>query len=434
MSKIARWLMTGLLGGGNVPYDQQIKNLYGSSLIQYLPGWDASGLVAEDISGNGRNGAYTGTPVLGAVGIGDGKTAWNVNAASEIDAYSAELGAAWNPDAGLLSWWCAANNAASWTDGAQYVMSFFGASATYYYQFRKNIDGTITAICRRNATIKTISIDAPTTNRLINYKIAWDTANDRLIAYVNGTKQRPLTGLGTWSGALAAAYARFGDTSPGIDNRNWPGRMAKMQVGNDPNTDAINYQSVQAAGQVIFEGDSRSTLKGWPSWALEAATPTGDFAYGKYGFASYATSGATTALMAARAAEVDALLAVGSPQNVLVVWIGVNDGAALTAQQIYDNVKAYCLARRAAGCHKILLCSDIDSQANMTWHNTTWPAYRALTDADHSFADGYADLGADPRLQNALDLTYYNADKIHLTAAGYAVVAGIVAPVLAALI
>ena len=53
---------------------------------------------------------------------------------------------------------------------------------------------------------------------------------------------------------------------------------------------------------------------------------------------------------------------------------------------------------------------------------------------DHYIRDGLsdlrsivADLGADARLQNALNLTYYNADAVHLTTAGYAAVGGILA-------
>ena len=41
------------------------------SPIAYWPLWEAAGAVAEDISGNGFDGAYTGV-TLGQTGIGDG--------------------------------------------------------------------------------------------------------------------------------------------------------------------------------------------------------------------------------------------------------------------------------------------------------------------------------------------------------------------------
>lgn len=116
------------------------------------------------------------------------------------------------------------------------------------------------------------------------------------------------------------------------------------------------------------------------------------------------------------------------------IWGGVNDG--VDGQTMYDRLQTYCLARRAAGW-KTIVCTEIDAQgANQIsngYHATHYLALNILLRADHSFADGFADLGADPRLQDATDVTYYLSDLVHLTDAGYAVVASIVAPVIAAL-
>jgi hypothetical protein len=413
----------------SLEYYQQVKSLLGTSLVAHYPFWDASGAVAVDISGNARNAAYVGTPVLSATGIGDGRTSVNFNAAGEVNAYTAGLAGALDAGNFFAGWWTAANDAASYPAATLYAFCFFGASATMYYQSRKNSDGTtISFISRRGGTIVTLSTNVPTTTRLYHLAMIGDGANDRLIGYVNGTRQKPLPTLGTWSGAFANPYMQIGDTSPAVGNNNWPGRMAHYTLANAIPTDATIRTLAQQNGQVIFDGDSRSLNKGWHTAAVEAAFPSGLFAYGGRGVATWATTGNSTTTLLPEATLIE--LISGASKTTYVLWCGVNDGAVLTAQQIYDNLKNQCLLVRSLG-GKAIICTEIDSQANMTWHNTVWPALNALLAADHAFADGYADLGARAELQNALDTTYYNADKIHLTAAGYAIVRDVVAPVIA---
>lgn len=48
-------------------------------------------------------------------------------------------------------------------------------------------------------------------------------------------------------------------------------------------------------------------------------------------------------------------------------------------------------------------------------------------------ADALADLGNNANLQDATNTTYFNADKVHLTTAGYNIVAGIVAAAIASI-
>lgn len=418
-----------VMGGGAVAYDQLLKNIYGSTMIQHLSGGEASGSVATDISQNAINGAYAGTPVFGAAGLGDGKTFVNFNAAGEIDNDAAALIALWSGDAGFMSCWAGINDTASWANANIYNLGYYGASATYYYQMRKQIDGGFVFLSRRSGTIKDISSLPPTTTRLCHYHLTWDTANDRIVAYINGTKQKPTTTLSTWSGALAADYGRWGDSSPQVGNVTWPGRMGKMILGNAVPTDAQVAQASQSVGQVVFDGDSRSNIKPWTNSSVELAFPTGDFAFGKYGYACWAVSGDGIDNLIARQATTNALVRPG--KNILVVWVGVNDNTGKTAQQIYDKIVIYCNAARAAGWNKIVLNTEIDASP-VGW-TAKYQALNVLIAADHSFVDGVADLGARAELQDNTNETYYlAADHLHLTAAGYAVVRDVVAPVIAA--
>jgi len=85
--------------------------------IAYWPMWEPSGTIAYDISGNARNGAYTGI-LLGQQGIGDGRTAgWLDGINDTNNVQSASLQAAFNGSQGTMMVWARANAAAMWTNG-----------------------------------------------------------------------------------------------------------------------------------------------------------------------------------------------------------------------------------------------------------------------------------------------------------------------------
>lgn len=418
----------GASGGGG-EYYQQLRSLYGASIIQHLPGWDASGTTAADISGRVLNGLYQGAPVLGVPGIGDGRTAWKVNNASVINAFSAGLASVFSGDEGMLSFWLLPNAASDWTDGGGLrFLAYFGASGSYYYEVRTNGDGTITFIGRRGATTKTAARRCPTTARWVHYSLRWSTSGNALALHINGTKQLPVvqSSLGTWSGALASGTCQWGayDTS----TFRWPGSMAHMILCNAAPTDAQIAQASLSMGQVVFDGDSRSNNQSWTSDCLELAFPSGNQAYGSYGYATVAVDGDSTTLIIARQAATDAL--VRSGKNIYVLWAGLNDNGAKTAAQIYANLHARCETARAAGWNKVVICTEIDS-AEVGW-TAKYQALNALINADSHFADAVIPLGAQPELQNNANATYFT-DGTHQTAAGKAIIRDTVYPVLAAL-
>jgi lysophospholipase L1-like esterase len=120
-----------------------------------------------------------------------------------------------------------------------------------------------------------------------------------------------------------------------------------------------------------------------------------------------------------------------SHSDICVVWGGVNDFAlnGSDAAAIYALLETLCTAKKALGYNKVYVCTEIDAQyttpAYDAWHATVYPALNVLLRADYSWCDGLIDLGADARLQDATNTTYFN-DKLHLKDAGYAVVAGLV--------
>ncbi len=118
--------------------------------------------------------------------------------------------------------------------------------------------------------------------------------------------------------------------------------------------------------------------------------------------------------------------------NICVAMAGGGDLASGgDPQAVLDALRVYCAARRAAGFEVIVLTllprSDpVGFDAARTVYNdmlrAQWP----------TFADGLADVAADPRIGADganLDPVYF-VDTVHPTSAGYAVMAAAVAPAL----
>jgi hypothetical protein len=363
----------------------------------------------------------------------DGKTAVNFNAALYASIYSASLDAAFNGSEGMVSHWLTMNSAASWIDATAYVsFQLLGDAASLVYH-NKGTSGYDAGFYTANSVAESILIGQMAGTRWINVLLSWSKTADKFTVFINGTKQRPATTLGTWSGTLGIT-SKFG--SAANNGSKWPGAIQHAIMASAAPSDAQARGVAQTNGQVVFVGDSRSVgTKGWTFPAVDLAYPAGSIGFGGRGVGNWAVAGYTWTQITADAANIDALLISGQ-SNILVVWAGVNYSPDTTGAQIYARLAAYCTARKAAGW-KVVICSEIDCQdaAHNTagWHVTMWPALNTLIAADHSFAAGYVDLGAIVGLQDATNLTYFIADAVHLTDVGYALVRDAVYPVLAGL-
>jgi hypothetical protein len=396
-------------------YERIVRALLGSSLIQQLTAGETSGTTVFDRSGNGRNGVFAGTNTLGVAGIGDGSKAVDMLGTGYVNCYGAGLVAAFNGAEGVAGGWFAANDGASWTNGTALYLINFVVNGSNSILVNTMANGTLSASYVAGGVTKTVVHSAQAGTRWAHYALGWSKSADRAALYINGAKQIEMTGLGTWAGSLASNGAQFSGTGSTIGK--FPGRFAQGMIANArPSMVAMNQIGNSNTGVILFEGDSRTAGTSWPFAAADGAYPSGLKAYGGYGVASLATSGANYVVINARAAEVDARLVPGG-KNVLVFWAGVNSGALGTL--IYEDQLAYLQARKAAGW-KIVWCTEIDANP-ANWHATNWPALNTKIRAGHSVADVLVDLGADARLMDYTNATYFS-DGIHLTAAGYGVV------------
>jgi hypothetical protein len=149
-----------------------------------------------------------------------------------------------------------------------------------------------------------------------------------------------------------------------------------------------------------------------------------------WGFLNYGVNGQTVTQMAADAAtQIDAQR-YSRPANILGAWGGVNDIiAGKSAAALYAEYAAYCEARQAAGW-EVLAFTQHSWRYLGVDRDAVIAAFNALVIANWTtFADGLVDLSAEPNIGppgSYSNLTYYNADGVHLTAAGDALVAALV--------
>jgi len=134
-----------------------------------------------------------------------------------------------------------------------------------------------------------------------------------------------------------------------------------------------------------------------------------------------AVSGSGIATVISRSATVDSWFAPIAGPKVLFLFLGANDqGDGATA--FVANVKAYCLARKAASPGLKIVLATLLPQTTSGF-NTFRDTVNASIHADNSYYDALADFAADPTMgcDSCAASTTYFSDGEHPTAAGHAI-------------
>lgn len=185
--------------------------------------------------------------------------------------------------------------------------------------------------------------------------------------------------------------------------------------------------TVTAAARVVIpEGDSltssitdQTTLQTWPNLFGANASP---FAY----VFVRAMSGSKLVDLNTRAASLDAIIPANKSGRkfILTVWIGANDASYVGGSSQYiTDLAAYLDARRAAGWLVVVATLTPQTTGGFnTFRNAVNTGINAWSAGQHY--DAKADLAANGTIGGdaaASNATYYNADGIHLIAAGQAI-------------
>lgn len=228
-----KWKVALLFGGARdvFAYTNKVVAL---SPIAYWPLAELSGLVIVDASGNGRNGAYKGAgePLLGQVGIGDGRNAPLFDGTNDYgDIFSASLAGAFSGAEGTVACWVKINAAGVWSDAADRRPINLRVDANN----RLNMNKTATlnqVSCTYVAGGTSKGVNFTTAGPLTWFHLAmtWSAGADQLKFYVNGTQQGATqTALGTWAGSLATGVCAIG-ASDLIGSAEWSGNVAHVAV------------------------------------------------------------------------------------------------------------------------------------------------------------------------------------------------------------
>lgn len=190
----------------------------------------------------------------------------------------------------------------------------------------------------------------------------------------------------------------------------------------------VAYQSILliADGDSIMLGYSLPTASSMPSQLV--ALVTGGI--GRVRMSNFAVTGQTVADMNTDAAtQVDGVYSSAYDKRICLVWGGTNDlyfGAS--AATAYSRLTTYWAARRAAGWTVVAFTITPRSAGSPPADFETQRAN--LNSSIRSGSANYdvlVDVAADSRLGDAGDetnTTYY-LDLVHMTQAGYAIVAGL---------
>jgi hypothetical protein len=197
----------------SLSYDQQVKNLFGANLIGYWPLWEASGTVAEDVSGNGRNGAYAGAPTLGGYTTPFQKPAPVLAGGQAVNAYSISLRDVFPYQEGSIFGWGKVSAQADWTDGALKYLFYLRADTSNFISLVKSTTNILQFGYTAGAVGKAVNVTNPQITDWFSFVLTYSLANSRLRAYFNGALEAEVTGIGTWAGVLSASYSKFGSSS-----------------------------------------------------------------------------------------------------------------------------------------------------------------------------------------------------------------------------
>jgi lysophospholipase L1-like esterase len=216
----------------------------------------------------------------------------------------------------------------------------------------------------------------------------------------------------------------------------WPGQIgftALYSVAHSATQIASNTAAIRAAmasrGVTIpamsqflaFEGDSITD----PTTGVAAASKY--YYLAQSGISPFpqggndAVSGSSMATVSSRAATIDSWFSGISGIKVLMLFVGANDMGD-GASSFLTNLKAYCLARKAASPGLKIVLATLLPQTTAGF-NTFRNAVNASIHADNSFYDALADFAANPTMgcdSCAASATYF-LDGEHPSPAGHAI-------------
>lgn len=311
------------------------------------------------------------------------------------------------------------------TDAA--ARSLIGGSAVNGIQIRLGADHKLAMLKEGVGAIVTGSLPVPAALAVIslyysaagvcgiyvNSALDSSSTNDQTITSDSDLIGTVLTGAQSWGGVVTA-LTLYDTVLTASQN---------VKVAN-----SIHYINTGAyANQVIFDGNSMTdgSTSSYPATTVAALT-------GTWYSRNFGVSGQTTTQMISDGvSQIDPFYDSRVTNNVLVAWEATNElKLGVSATDAYNNLVAYCRARKNAG-FKVVVPTILPRSESGTPEDFNTKRATVNTNIRNNYASfataiadvaANTDIGEDGDSENA---TYYT-DKVHMTTAGYNIVAGIV--------
>lgn len=196
----------------------------------------------------------------------------------------------------------------------------------------------------------------------------------------------------------------------------------------DTNIQAFLKDTYRTTRLAVFDGDSLTSGFGVAAGSDYPAQTIPLLVSQDWAKVNFGAGSKTLATMVSSAAvDIDTIIDSGYTNAFVCLLGGINDLAlGASAASVYANLQSYWSSRRAAG-YEVVAFTILPASAVSGGNETARLAVNALIRGDATKYDALADIAADARLQNTADLTYFQADGVHPTAAGAAVMADIAA-------
>ena len=194
-------------------YHRKVLATATANLIGYWKMDEHLGTVAIDSSPERNDGAYTGV-VLGAAGIGDGRTSPTFDNTNDFNnIYSAALNTDFSGTEGTLMAWGRVSGSGVWTDAnvRELVHIADANNADRIIMERSATDNQLSWIFDVGATLLSVSRDSNTTLDFFHMAITWSDGADEVIAYFDGAQEGTTqTGVPTWTSNLGSTRTLIG--------------------------------------------------------------------------------------------------------------------------------------------------------------------------------------------------------------------------------
>lgn len=225
-----RVFMTAM--ANQLEYWQRVKNLFGSNLLAYWTLDELSGTVANDRSGNGRNGAYANV-TLGQPGLATSRPSASFNGtSSRVNIYSTSLRDAFSGEEGFMSIFIKPFEAATFGVNKRLLQFYCSNGDAVYF----NVEGATRSVrvshySNVGATFKFVEFIVDTNTRAMNLTATWSKSQNKLNFAVNGVQMGyDVTGLAAFVGTLDSSFTMIGALSAG--STFWKGWASDALVGN----------------------------------------------------------------------------------------------------------------------------------------------------------------------------------------------------------